>query len=81
MTYKYEGSLLSSYLCKVKTPAKVANDNLKEESFRQAARELVDVQDIPAISKLKLSYSGQMAGISKTAYCRTMVNGLKNLRG
>ena len=48
MTYKSEGSLLSSYLYKVKVPAKVANDNVKDESFRQAARELIDVQDIPA---------------------------------
>ena len=52
ITYKSEGSLFSSYLCKVK----VANDNFKEGSFRQAARELIDVQDIPAISKMKLSY-------------------------
>ena len=81
MTYKSEGSLLSSYLCKVKVPAKVANDNFKEESFRQAARELIDVQDIPAISKLKLSYSGQEAGLYKAAYRKAMVNGLKNLRG
>ena len=81
MTYKSEGSLLSSYLCKVKVPAKVANDNFKDETFRQAARELIDVQDIPAISKLKLSYSGQEAGLSKAAYRKAMVNGLKNLRG
>ena len=59
MTYKSEGSLLSSYLYKVKVPAKVGNDNFKDELFRQAARELIDVQNIPAISKLKLSYSGQ----------------------
>ena len=67
MTYKSEGSLLSSYLCKVKVPAKVANDNVKDESFRQAARELIDVQDVPAISKLNLSYSGQVAGVSKAS--------------
>ena len=59
----------------------MANDNLKEESFRQAARELVDVQDIPAISKLKLSYLGQMAGVSRAADRKAMVNGLRNLRG
>ena len=81
MTYKSEGSLLSSYLYKVKVPAKVANDNFKDESFRQAARELIDVQNIPAISKLKLSYSGQEAGLSKAAYRKAIVNGLKNLRG
>ena len=31
MTYKSEGSLLLSYLCKVKVSAKVANDNFKDE--------------------------------------------------
>ena len=81
MTYKSEGSLLSSYFCKVKVPAKVANDNFKNESFRQTARKLIDVLDIPAISKLKLSYSGQVAGVSKAACRKAMVNGLKNLRG
>ena len=55
MTFKSERSLLSSYLCKVNVPAKVANDNFKDGSFRQATRELIDVQYIPAISKLKLS--------------------------
>ena len=81
MAYKSERSLLSSYFCKVKVPAKVANDNFKDESFRQAARELIDVQNIPAISKQGLSYSGQVAGVSKADYRNAMVNVLKNLRG
>ena len=46
-----------------------------------ASREFVDVQDVPAISKLNLSYSGQEAGVSKASYRKAMVNGLKNLRG
>ena len=59
----------------------MANDNFKDGSLKQATREWIDVKDIPAISKLKLSYSGQEAGLSKAAYRKAMVNGLKNLRG
>lgn len=81
MTYMFQGSILASYLCKAKVPFMVANDNSKEESFRKNARELINVQNIPAISKLKLSYSGQMSGMSNEDYIRSMVNGLKNLRG
>ena len=66
---------------KVRFSQPAENDNFKDESFRQAARKLIDVQDIPAISKLKLSYSGQEAGLSKASYRKAMVNSLQNLRG
>ena len=81
LTYKSEGSVLSSYLRKLDVPVEVANDNELEEAFRKKAAELITIKDIPALSKLSLSHSGQLDGMSKSNYCRTVVNALKNLRG
>ena len=81
LTYKSEGSVLSSYLRKLDVPVEVANDNQREEAFRKKAAELITIKDIPALSKLSLSHSGQLDGMSKSNYCRTVVNALKNLRG
>ena len=81
LTYKSEGSVLSSYLKKLEVPVEVANDNRLEEAFRKKAAELITIKDIPALSRLSLSHSGQLAGMSKSNYCRTVVNALKILRG
>ena len=43
--------------------------------------ELITIKDIPALSKLSLSHSGQLVGLSKSNYCWTVVNALKNLKG
>ena len=59
----------------------MANDNQREEAFRKKAAELITIKDIPALSRLSLSYKGQLAGMSNSNYCRTVVNALKNLRG
>ncbi len=72
---------MSSYLKKLNVPVEVANDNQSEEAFRKKAAELITIKDIPALSRLSLSHSGQLAGMSKSNYCRTVVNALKNLRG
>jgi hypothetical protein len=81
LTYKSNGSVLSSYLRKLDVPVEVANDNQLEEAFRKKAAELITIKDIPALSRLSLSHSGQLAGMTKSNYCRTVVNALKNLRG
>lgn len=81
LTYKSEGSVLSSYLKKLDVPVEVANDNQLEEAFRKKAAELITIKDIPALSRLSLSHSGQLAGMSNSNYRRTVVNALKNLRG
>ena len=81
LTYKSNGSVLSSYLKKLDIPVEVANDNQCEEAFRKKAAKLITIKDIPALSRLSLSHSGQLAGMSKSNYCRTVVNALKNLRG
>ena len=81
LTYKSEGSVLSSYLKRLDVSVEVANDNQCEEAFRKKAAELITIKDIPALSRLSLSHSGQLAGMSKLNYCRTVVNALKNLRG
>ena len=81
LTYKSEGSVLSSYLKKLNVPVEVTNDNQPEEAFRKKAAELITIKDIPALSRLALSHSGQLAGISNSSYCKTIGIALKNLRG
>ena len=81
LSYKSEGSVLSYYLKKLEVPVEVANDNRLEEAFRKKAAELITIKDIPALSRLSLSHSGQLAGLSNSNYYRTFVNALKNLRG
>jgi hypothetical protein len=81
LTYKSEGSMLSAYLRKLNVPVKVANDNHQENTFRREAAELITICDIPALSKLKLSYTGQFKGLNDDQYCQTVVTALKNLRG
>ena len=81
LTYKSEGSVLLSYLKKLDVSVEVAKDNQREEAFREKASQLITIKDIPALPRLPLSHSGQLAGMSKSNYCRTVVNALKNLRG
>ena len=50
LTYKSEGSVLSSYLKKLDVPVEVANDNQLEEAFRKKAAKLITIKDIPALS-------------------------------
>ena len=81
LTYKSEGSVLLSYLKMLNVSVEVANDNQCEDAFRRKAAELITIKDIPALPRLSLSYKGQLAGMSNSKYCRTVVNALKNLRG
>ena len=81
LTYKSEGSVLLSYLKMLNVSVEVANDNQCEDAFRRKAAELITIKDIPALPRLSLSYKGQLAGMSNSKYCRTIVNALKNLRG
>ena len=46
LTYKSEGSVLSSYLTKLDVPVEVANDNQCEEAFRKKAAELITIKDL-----------------------------------
>ena len=59
----------------------MANDNQLEEASRKKASQLITIKDILAMSRLSMSHSGQLAGMSNSNYCRTVVNALKNLRG
>ena len=78
---KSKVSIEEFYLKKLDVPVEVANDNQLEEAFRKKAAELIMIKDIPALSRLSLSHSGQLAGMPNSNYCRTVVNALKNLRG
>ena len=68
MTYKAEGSMLLSYLLKLGLSFEVSNDNHLEEDFRTRAAELITIEGIGALSKLKLTYAGQEKGISSPSY-------------
>jgi len=80
MTYKSEGSLLTSYLNKLSLPYFVNSSEFKERHFKAAAAELIDLQDISSISKLNLSHSGQTKGMSQYSYYSKISGALKNLR-
>ena len=80
MTYKSEGSLLASYLNKLSLPYFVNSSESEERRFKIAAKELIDLQDIPSISKLNLSHSGQTKGMSQHSYYSKISGALKNLR-
>ncbi|MDB2469662.1 hypothetical protein N9X39_06335 [Alphaproteobacteria bacterium] len=80
MTYKSEGSLLTSYLNKLSLPYFVNSSEFKERHFKTAAKELINLQDIPSISKLNLSHSGQAKGMSQYSYYSKISGALKNLR-
>ena len=43
LTYKSDGSMLSSYLKKLDVPVEVANDNQCEEAFKKKAAELITI--------------------------------------
>ena len=57
-----------------------ANDNDMEEDFKTKAAELITIEDIGALSKLKLTYSGQEKGISSSSYYSKVSRSLKNLK-
>ena len=80
LTYKAEGSLLVSYISKLSLPYFIQSDKCKEEAFREQAAELINLQDIPAISKLKLSHTAQQEGMRSSKYFVPLSVGLKNLR-
>ena len=80
MTYKAEGSMLLSYLRKLGLSFEVSNDNHLEEDFRTKAAELITIEDIGALSKLRLTYSGQEKGISSSSYYSKVSRSLKNLK-
>ena len=80
MTYKAEGSMLLSYLRKLGLSFEVSNDNHLEEDFRAKAAELITIEDMGALSKLKLTYSGQEKGISSPSYYSKVSRSLKNLK-
>ena len=81
LTYKSEESVLSSYLRKLDVPLEVANNNELEDAFRRKAAKLITIRDNSILSRLSLSQSGQIAGMSNSNHFRTVFNALKNLRG
>ena len=80
MTYKAEGSMLLSYLRKLELSFEVCNDKHLEEDFRTKAAKLITIEDIGALSKLKLTCSGQEKGISSSSYYSKVSRSLKNLK-
>ena len=80
LTYKSEGSMFLSYLRKLQLPYEVEEDEDLEAMFMQKAASLITVEDIPALSKHKLSYTGQQKGQRLAKYVSSLNNALKNLK-
>ena len=80
LTYKSEGSMFRSYLRKLQLPYEVEVDEDLEADFLRRAADLITVKDIPALSKHKLSYTGQQKGQKLATYVSKLNTALKNLR-
>jgi len=80
LTYKSKGSMFLSYLRKLQLPYEVEEDEDLEAMFLEKAASLITVEDIPALSKHKLSYTGQQKGQRLAKYVSSLNNALKNLR-
>ena len=80
LTYKAEGSFLVAYLRKLGLPFELETDLSVDEKFKKDASKLVTIEDIPALSKLKFTYTGQQSGSKSASYCKKVSVSLKNLR-
>lgn len=80
LTYKSEGSLFVAYLRKLGLPFALEVELSIDQKFKENASKLVTIEDIPALSKLKLSCSGQQKGQSSPAFYNKVSLALKNLR-
>ena len=80
LTYKAEGSLFVAYLRKLGLPFELETDASMDEQFREKAAKLITVEDIPALSRLKLTHTGQQRGTKSASYCKKISVSLKNLR-
>ena len=80
LSYKTNGSILSAYLKKQSIPYELLFDPCVEEEFRAQAAELICLKDIPAISKLKLTHTGQVQGKSQFCFYNKISSALKNIR-
>jgi hypothetical protein len=58
----------------------VANNKELEEMFKKEASQLIIIKDMPDLFRLSISHSGELAVMSNSNYCRTVVNALNNLR-
>ena len=81
LTYKAEGSLFVAYLRKLGLPFELETNTSMDEKFKKDASKLVTIEDIPALSKLKFTHTGQQSGSKSASYCSKVSGSLKNLRG
>ena len=80
LTFKASGSILLSYLNKLNINYNIISDQFVEEKFRQQAKELITIKEIPSLSKPILTYTGQSEGLNNKSYYPIISNALKNLR-
>ncbi|MBW6417302.1 hypothetical protein [Celeribacter sp. PS-C1] len=79
-TYKAKGSLMLAYLNRLRmTPSHDKGSPKIELDFLRDTRKLITVRDIPSLSGLKLSYSGQTSTAAK-ALNDKVSRALKSLR-
>ena len=81
LTYKAEGSLFVAYLRKLGLSFQLETDASMDNQFREKAAELITVEDIPALTKLKITHTCQQSGTKSARYCNAVSGTLKNLRG
>ena len=58
----------------------VTNNKELEEMFMKEVSQLILIKDMPALFRVSISHFGELAVMSNSNYCRTVVNALNNLR-
>ena len=81
LTYKAEGSLFVAYLRKLGLAFEFETDASMDMQFKEKAAQLVTIEDIPGLSKLKFSHTAQQSGSKSSSYCKKVSGSLRNLRG
>lgn len=77
-TFLAEGSLMAAFMRRNGIDFEHNRDPSSEQRFREEAKRLIEVRDMPSINRFRFSYSGQGA-MSKQQH-RTVANAIKKVR-
>lgn len=80
MTFMSEGSVLSTFLDRLEVPYVINRDIQQEAKLRREIRRWVKLKDIPALSDVSLSYTGQTTSQGRHRYTSKVATALQNIR-
>lgn len=80
MTFMAEGSVLSAFLDRLGVPYVINRDFLEEAKLRREIRRWVILKDIPSLSEVSLSFSGQTTTQGRSLYTKKVSTALAKIR-